>query len=190
MRSNPWQWFVPALLLVFALPAVGWSQSLTGELRPQAETAIQDRSFQVESAEAAAAIRASVGQPLIGITQIPGASTVAAGVWHLTPATVTVSAPVPAAHPGFSLGQNVPNPFENSTRIGFTVPQRDRVTLRVYDVLGRSVSTLVDRNLEPGDYEVMVTANSLSPGVYLYRLQSSQDSITRKLLLLDSGGTK
>jgi hypothetical protein len=190
MRVLSWWWVIPAVLAVSGVPATAWSQALTAELRPRAAAEIQDQIFEIQAVATAAAISASVGQPLIGITQDPGVGILSAGIWHLLPASVVVSAPQPTVNPGFALGQNVPNPFGRSTQIGFAVSQRDLVTLRVYDVRGRVVSTLVDQSLEAGEYEVVVTAHTLSPGIYLYRLQSSQDSITRKLLLLDDGGAK
>ncbi len=78
----------------------------------------------------------------------------------------------------YTLSQNYPNPFgeatsshSSSTKIGFTVQQNGYVTLRVYDVLGREVTTLVNQSLTPGKYSAVFNANNLASGTYIYRLQ-------------------
>jgi hypothetical protein len=102
--------------------------------------------------------------------------------------TILTSAPPVAALPTeFSLGQNYPNPFNPSTKIKFTIPSvgtRHGVSLRVYDVLGREVRTLVNEELEPGSYERTFDASGLASGIYFYRLEARGFSETRKLLLL------
>ena len=85
----------------------------------------------------------------------------------------------------FTLQQNYPNPFNPSTSIVYSVPSNERITLKVYDVLGNEVSTLVNEQKAPGNYEVTFNASNLSSGVYFYRLQSSRGFIaTKKLILL------
>ena len=191
MRVLSWWWAIPAILVVSAAPATAWSQALTAEVRPKASVEDHDPIFEATGVGDPAAIYSSVGQPLIGWSIGTVADTrIAAGIWHIMGTGPVVSAPRPQPHTGFALGQNVPNPFGRTTQISFAVPQRDRVSLRVFDVLGRSVATLIDQNLEAGEYEAMVTAHTLSPGIYLYRLQSSRETLTRKLLLLDDGGVK
>ncbi|MBM2841526.1 MAG: 5'-Nucleotidase domain protein, partial [Bacteroidetes bacterium] len=83
-----------------------------------------------------------------------------------------------------SLDQNYPNPFNPSTKIQFQVPSSAFVELKVYDVLGREVATLLNEVLTPGSYEATFDASSLAGGVYFYRLTTSSFSATRKLLLL------
>jgi hypothetical protein len=90
-------------------------------------------------------------------------------------------AEVPAA---FSLSQNTPNPFNPTTVIGFSLPDRGRVTLVVYDVLGRAAATLVDGELDGGEHEVRWDAAGMPSGVYLYRLASGGNSAVKKLLLV------
>jgi hypothetical protein len=85
---------------------------------------------------------------------------------------------------GFALTQNYPNPFNPSTTIGFSVPASGRVTLRVYDLLGREVSTLVDGQLAPGSYEATFDAAGLPSGMYVYRLVSGTYTETRKMNVL------
>jgi len=83
-----------------------------------------------------------------------------------------------------SLEQNYPNPFNGMTTIGFTLKKAGLVTLRVYDVLGREVASLVNEQKGPGVYSVSWNATQVTSGVYLYELQSGDLIQTRKLLLL------
>ncbi len=96
---------------------------------------------------------------------------------------------------GFSLEQNYPNPFNPSTRIRFSVPsaatrhpdQSGQVApslLKVYDVLGREVATLVNENLPPGSYEVTFNADGLASGVYSYRFRTGEFTQTKRMMLL------
>jgi hypothetical protein len=87
----------------------------------------------------------------------------------------------------FSLHQNFPNPFNPSTKIKFTIPSvetRHSVSLRVYDVLGREVATLVNENLQPGSYKVTFDATGLASGVYFYRLQAGEFTQTNRMMLM------
>jgi len=84
---------------------------------------------------------------------------------------------------GFDLGQNYPNPFNPQTEIGFTLSATGQTTMRVYDLLGREVRTLVNEHLDAGTYEVTFDAADLPSGVYYYRLEQGQLGKTRKLLL-------
>ena len=84
----------------------------------------------------------------------------------------------------FSLEQNYPNPFNPSTSIKFSVPSSEFVSLRVYDVLGNEVSTLVNEQKAPGNYEVRFDAGNLASGVYIYTLKAGNFTQTRKLMLM------
>jgi hypothetical protein len=84
----------------------------------------------------------------------------------------------------FGLEQNYPNPFNPSTSIKWQVAESRFVTLKVFDLLGREVATLVNEMKQPGRYEVNWNAAGLASGVYTYRLQSGPYNQTRKLLLL------
>ncbi len=83
-----------------------------------------------------------------------------------------------------SLDQNYPNPFNPSTQIGYTISESSHVTLRVYDLLGRQVATLVDENRAAGSYKVTFNAAGLSSGVYIYRLESAGQVLTKRMTLL------
>jgi hypothetical protein len=83
-----------------------------------------------------------------------------------------------------NLEQNYPNPFNPSTSIKFTVPASEFVTLKVYDVLGNEVATLVNEQKAPGTYEVRFDAGDLASGVYVYKMQAGNFTQTRKLMLM------
>lgn len=94
---------------------------------------------------------------------------------------------IPATLPDrFALEQNYPNPFNPTTTIRFSIPSsvKDVVTLRVYDLLGREVATLVNGSLTAGSYETTFDASLLASGVYLYKLQAGSFVGTRKMLLM------
>jgi hypothetical protein len=82
------------------------------------------------------------------------------------------------------LHQNYPNPFNPTTHIPFSVRSRAFVSLKVYDMLGREVRTLVNENLMPGSYEPILDASGLASGVYFYQLTTGSFAQTKKLLLL------
>lgn len=84
----------------------------------------------------------------------------------------------------FKLSQNYPNPFNPSTRISFTLPQAGDVTLKVYDMLGREVASLVSGNMPMGSHSVNFDASGLSSGIYLYELRSGNVRITNKMTLM------
>jgi enterochelin esterase-like enzyme len=86
--------------------------------------------------------------------------------------------------PTFYMSQNFPNPFNPATKIEFTLPQKSFVTLKVYDILGREVSTLLNEEKLGGSYTVVFDGNSLASGVYIYHLQAEKFSDTKKLILL------
>jgi hypothetical protein len=87
---------------------------------------------------------------------------------------------------GYILEQNYPNPFNPSTKIKYTLAERSPVTLRIYDLLGRELATLVDEVQGEGNYESYLNAGELglSSGIYLYRLVTSEFSNTRKMIYL------
>lgn len=84
----------------------------------------------------------------------------------------------------FSLEQNYPNPFNPSTKISWQSPLSGHQTLKVYDVLGNEVATLVDEYREAGSHSVNFDAGGLSSGVYFYKLQSESFVETKKMILL------
>ncbi len=84
----------------------------------------------------------------------------------------------------FALEQNYPNPFNPATRIQFEVGKEELVTLKVYNLLGAEVATLVNGHLSPGRYRAELDATNLPSGMYFYRLQAGEHSAQRKMTLL------
>jgi len=84
----------------------------------------------------------------------------------------------------FNLSQNYPNPFNPTTMITYTIPKASKVTLKVYDVLGSEVATLVNQFQDANSYSVNFNASSLSTGVYLYKIEADNFQMTRKMILL------
>ncbi|MBC8042686.1 MAG: T9SS type A sorting domain-containing protein [Rhizobacter sp.] len=97
---------------------------------------------------------------------------------------LSVSAPGAPVPPGFALRQNYPNPFNPNTLISYQLSMNSQVQLKVYDVLGREVASLVDARQATGDYLVNFNATKLSSGVYFYRLTTGNFVQTKKMLLL------
>ena len=83
----------------------------------------------------------------------------------------------------FNLEQNYPNPFNPSTKISWQSPVGSHQTIKVYDVLGNEIATLVDEYKPAGMYNVQFTMNNLASGVYFYRLQAG-DFVQTKMMIL------
>ena len=86
----------------------------------------------------------------------------------------------------FALEQNYPNPFNPSTRIRFQLPRQAEVTMRVFNILGEEVATMLNGEmLQPGAYQIPFSASGLPSGTYFYRLSTSAGTVeTKKMLLL------
>jgi hypothetical protein len=84
----------------------------------------------------------------------------------------------------FSLEQNYPNPFNPSTKINYTLPQKEFVSLKVYDLLGNELKTLVNEEKSAGSYELDFDAINLPSGIYFYRLQAGSFVETKKMIFL------
>lgn len=84
----------------------------------------------------------------------------------------------------FEVHQNYPNPFNPATTISFVISHQLFVRLKVYDVLGREVATLLNEVKQPGEYSVTWDAGNIPSGVYFYRLQAGKFLATKKLLLI------
>jgi len=95
--------------------------------------------------------------------------------------SVAADQPIPEE---FALEQNYPNPFNPSTMIRYQLKQSGAVSLKVYDVLGREVETLVNEWQSPGWYEVKFGASSLPSGIYFYQLRAAGTVLTKKAMLL------
>lgn len=84
----------------------------------------------------------------------------------------------------YALMQNYPNPFNPSTVIGYSIPVAGDVSIRIYDVLGKEVMTLVNERKNAGRYEVSVNASNLASGLYVYVLKSGSYAVSRRMMIL------
>ena len=84
----------------------------------------------------------------------------------------------------YSLSQNYPNPFNPTTKINFALPKQGFVTLKIYDVLGREVRTLVNEVKSAGNFTVDFNASEFSSGVYFYKLESNGFSDIKRMMLI------
>lgn len=84
----------------------------------------------------------------------------------------------------YSLGQNYPNPFNPATMIRYDVKETGHVSLKIYDMIGNEVATLVNETKQAGRYDVSFDASGLASGVYLYKMQAGSFTMTRKLVLM------
>jgi hypothetical protein len=124
-------------------------------------------------------LEAQVDTPSSGTVKVHSVSLIIVGS---TPATLVKAAPqLPSS---FTLSQNYPNPFNPSTQIQFSIPQAGFVSLKVYDMLGREVATLVHQELTPSSYSITWNAANVASGVYLYRLDAGNYSVTKKMVLM------
>jgi len=126
-----------------------------------------------------------------GKTDIAIVSSVASGVdslfvlYNLGGGTVGIqdqeTVEIPTSH---LLSQNFPNPFNPTTTIKFSIPEASVVTLKIYNILGEEVKTLVDEFKEIGNHSVQFNANNLASGMYLYRIQAGSFVETKKMILI------
>jgi hypothetical protein len=108
------------------------------------------------------------------------------GVWRrpVSEMITSVDRPNTDLPTKFSLDQNYPNPFNPSTTISFNLPSRSFVSLKVYNLLGKEVASIVSKILSTGNYTRQWNAVGMPSGVYFYRLQAGSFTETKKLLLL------
>jgi len=83
-----------------------------------------------------------------------------------------------------SLSQNFPNPFNPETIIIFGLPQRDQITLKVFDILGREVRTLLDEVKDEGTYRIRFNSFGLASGIYIYRISTNNSSVSKKMIII------
>jgi hypothetical protein len=84
----------------------------------------------------------------------------------------------------FELQQNYPNPFNPATKISYSIPDAGHVSMKVFDILGREVMTLVNTEMKAGNHSVDFNAANLASGVYFYKLKAGDKSLVKKMLLL------
>ncbi len=93
----------------------------------------------------------------------------------------TTSTEIPSS---CSLSQNYPNPFNPSTKIRFEIPKTGFSSIKVYDILGREIATLVNEQLKPGTYEVDWDGSAFTSGVYFYTMRTGSYTETKKMLMI------
>jgi len=104
------------------------------------------------------------------------------GLWYLDLNTTGVNDDI--ISDGFVLHQNYPNPFNPATKISYSIPQGGFVSLKIYDILGKEIYTLVNSEMKAGSHQIEFNGSNLASGVYYYQLRSGNFSETKKLMLL------
>ena len=100
---------------------------------------------------------------------------------YYVPVGIThISSEVPSK---YNLSQNYPNPFNPTTNIKFDIPKNEFATMKVYDMLGKEITTLVNEKLNAGTYSVDWNASEYPSGVYFYRLQTDSYTEVKKMIL-------
>ncbi len=166
------------LLILLALPA-----------RVQGQFVLRNVVFgaaAVTGESASYRVRGTLGEPFVG-RAASSSFIVTLGFWATVPPETTAPTAIEAIDTvpkRFSLDQNYPNPFNPATRIRYALPEPASARLTIYDVLGREVSLLVDRQQAAGVYEVTFEAGDLPSGVYFYRLVTGPFSEIRQMLLV------
>jgi hypothetical protein len=107
-----------------------------------------------------------------------------AGITWITSAGTAVETKPSATPDGFTLSQNYPNPFNPMTHISFTLGQAGRTTLKVYDVMGKEVATVLDETLSAGRHAAWFDASRLNSGVYFYEIRCGAFTGMQKMVLM------
>jgi len=105
-------------------------------------------------------------------------------IYKFTDITVDVELATDAVPAEFTLSQNYPNPFNPATTISFSMPKSEVVTLKIYDMLGREISTLINEEKPAGVYNATFDASQLASGTYIYTLRVGDFQQSRKMTLL------
>jgi hypothetical protein len=84
----------------------------------------------------------------------------------------------------FELSQNYPNPFNPTTSIKYSTPVKGFVTLKIFNLLGQEVATLINQEQNPGEYIADFDASKLASGIYMYSIKVGDFSLTKKMVLL------
>jgi hypothetical protein len=130
-------------------------------------------------------IKSVVGQSFIGTTRYSDTQITSGFLADTLFRWMVVGVPDQEGLPtSYSLGQNYPNPFNPSTTIHFELPVKSNVSLKVYNILGQEIMTVLNETKVPGSYDVRVDGSNLSSGVYFYRLQTNNYASTKKFLLI------
>ncbi len=127
----------------------------------------------------------TVGEPFIG-KSVSAVNQLQIGFWYVyQQQTITAVEDDQTTIPTvFKLEQNYPNPFNPSTIIKFAVPEKSNVVIKIYDILGSEIVTLVNEEMDAGWYQRSFNANGYSSGIYLFRMEAGNYVNTKKMILL------
>lgn len=151
----------------------------SGVYNINAQTVIVDLNFNFINAS-----QLSNGQPVIVWAETDASSNKTALQIRLLISSPTNIGEQPLALDSYVLNQNYPNPFNPTTTISFSIPENQLVVLKVYNSIGEEVTTLVNSIHSKGSYSVQFDAAGLSSGLYFYRLESGNQILVRKMMLL------
>ncbi len=159
----------------------------TGQMFAMAKHAIVIATFMVITNPPAASTIIGFSDQPVAREVVDVNANILSATW--TPATVAImttaverrAEEIPAS---FELDQNYPNPFNPSTTIKFSLPKNGHVTLKIFDLVGREIAMLVDRELTTGRYEARWEANGVESGVYFYQIRAGEFTETKRLLLM------
>ncbi|MGE5432904.1 MAG: YCF48-related protein [Syntrophomonadaceae bacterium] len=106
-------------------------------------------------------------------------------IFHFEDSATSVSdSPIDVTPDNYYLNQNYPNPFNPNTIIKYSIPKQSKVELIIYDLLGRKISTLINKEQSTGEYKVQFNGSSLPSGMYIYSIQAGEFRASKKLLLI------
>lgn len=129
-------------------------------------------------------INSSLGTPFIG-KSLNVSNHQYSGFWYVYLNDIITSVEDQEIIPTvFKLEQNYPNPFNPSTIIKFGIPERSNVLIKIYDILGSEVITLVNEEMEVGWYKKEFNANGFASGMYIYRMKAGNFVSTKKMLMI------
>ena len=127
----------------------------------------------------------TLGQPLIGVAKNSSYNEFIGFWYNKYNITVSVKQIPESRADGFQLGQNYPNPFRTATSITFTLPSFSFVTLKLFDVFGREIETMVNEQRDKGTYTIEWLNHDVKSGIYFYQLRSGNSVVTKQLVLLN-----
>jgi hypothetical protein len=128
-------------------------------------------------------VSGTIGQPFVG-TGSSANNFIMHGFWHNSLLLTDINEDYNIKPKEFKLYQNYPNPFNPSTIISWQLPSDSHVLIKVYDILGNEIATLINEEKPAGTYRIKFDASSLSSGVYIYRIQTDSFKEVKKMILL------
>ncbi|MCB0285734.1 MAG: T9SS type A sorting domain-containing protein, partial [Calditrichaeota bacterium] len=90
----------------------------------------------------------------------------------------------PGVAKSYSLEQNYPNPFNPSTTIAFALPESQKISLKIFDITGKEIATLISGDRPAGSYQITFDASNLASGIYFYQLNAGSFSATKRMMLI------